>query len=1228
MLYNIEINTETDIAREDYKPTIIYNSNDHTASLLDRIMEKTPHYKIRHVDSSIAKLQRTFAFDGKSLRDALLEICKEVNALLIIHSGTDANGKIERAYSIYDLEDHCPNCGYRGKRENGKCPECGKSEWSSGYGEDTGIFISSENLADDITYETTKDSVKNCFRLVAGDSLMTSAVAAANPNGSGYLWYISDKVRGDMSPELRNRLKEYDDLYKAVQDSVLDAYYDSIDFELYLEHELLPDVDPPITSAANELKKLIAKISPVSVRTISSLSSTTATSYVAQAARAIVDPRYYVSTKDETLNGDTWSGSFIITRYSDDSDTATSANISVSLDENYENFIRIQIERILNSSEFEDLDIVSLFNKSGSAFVTAIKQYSLSMLKSFYDACQACLNVLVEHNSANESIWAQIYHDLYEPYYEKLGYLQYEISLRESEIETVQIAQAEVSDVITTTQNELDFEKFIGEELWLEFSAYRREDTYQNDNYISDGLDNADLVKNAREFLKIAQEDIEKSATLQHSITANLDNLLVMKEFKGITDNFELGNWLRIKVDDNIYVLRLIDYEIDFDNLETLSVEYSDVIESPSSANDIKSILNSASSMASSYSSVSRQAKHGEKSNRQLDSWVTDGLQATKIKFLSDADNQNITWDKNGMLFRKWDEITESYEDTQLRIINSTIAVTDDNWKTVKTAIGGFNYKDPVTGEIKYGYGINAELLIGRLILGEELGLYNESNSLTFDRNGLSITNGNNTFTVSPNGSDLLVVECGQGNKVMWIDENGGLHLKPTYFELTTGETLEGLSSRITQTAEAITAEVTRATEAEGTLSGKIELTAENLTTEFNKTIKTETDRATQVEKELSSSITQTAESLTSTFTAKITEESERAQGVEATLTSTITQTAEAITAEVTRATEAEGNLSSRVTQTANSISSEITRAKEAESTLSSQITQTVNAIRLSVSSKTSGDETETTLSITSGSASLNSVKITGTTAEQAAKISADAVKGITLTVSNSTTGASSTLTLKSGSTTLSSGKIEFTGLVTFSNLKDGKTEISGNNITTGTIAADRIDVSSLFITRVYVSTGSAASQKQVVIFANGSLNSSNLFLGGTDQSGYAGSSVVNTISLIAKSDVAIGRTYSSYSAPQKAEMLIFDTVNRKVYPYNSNYSWTLGTSNNPFSEIHTTVAYLGNNTTSAKVGFFGTTPHTKTTVSTISGTSSATTSTIATKVNDLINALKNYGLV
>ena len=476
----------------------------------------------------------------------------------------------------------------------------------------------------------------------------------------------------------------------------------------------------------------------------------------------------------------------------------------------------------------------------------------------------------------------------------------------------------------------------------------------------------------------------------------------------------------------------------------------------------------------------------------------------------------------------------------------------------------------------------------------------------------------------------------------------------------------EELSSRITQTADSITAEVTRATNAEAELSGKIELTAESLTTTFESKVKEETDRAEAAEKELSSTITQTAESLTSTFTATITETTEtltgkideeaaRAGKAEETLTSTISQTAEEIATEVSRATDAEGKLSSRITQTADSITAEVTRATNAESNLSTKITQTVNAIRLSVSSKESGDETETTVSITNGTTTLNSVKITGTTAKQAAAIiadsvkgitlsytsttsnnqttstltlkngsatlgtatvvgttatqaatiAADAVKGITLTVSNSTTGASSTLTLKSGSTTLSSGTIEFTGLVTFSNLTDGKTQISGNNITTGKISADRIDVSTLYVDRVY--SGTTAS-RQVVLQANGTTS---LIVGGN---GSSTTGNVTTTNLLASSTIVIGRYVSSYSNNQYN--LMFDVNNHVMYPNHTSpmYAWSLGSSQHWFNELYAVNVHLGNNTTAAKIGFFGATPQAKKTgISTLDG---------------LITALKGYGLI
>ena len=201
-LFGVEINTENDMVRGDYVPTIIYNADNPKGSLLNRIIaDKAPHYTIVHVDRSIANLNRilTFTFDDKSIYDALQEISKEINCLFVFGEGDGSdNSTIKRTISVYDLESTCNDCGYRGEYVD-TCPECGSNHVSNGYGKDTTIFISPENLADNITYSTDSGSVKNCFKLEAGDDLMTATIRNANPSGSDYIWYISNEVKKEMS---------------------------------------------------------------------------------------------------------------------------------------------------------------------------------------------------------------------------------------------------------------------------------------------------------------------------------------------------------------------------------------------------------------------------------------------------------------------------------------------------------------------------------------------------------------------------------------------------------------------------------------------------------------------------------------------------------------------------------------------------------------------------------------------------------------------------------------------------------------------------------------------------------------------------------------------------------------------------------------------------------------------------------------------------------------------
>jgi len=861
MLYNIEINTEDDIARDDYKVSVLYNVDDTEASILHRILkDKAPHYSIADVSPTIAKIQRSFSFDGISIYDAFQEIGEEVGCLFIFHSNSDENGKIQRTISVYDLQQYCNDCGYRGEFTD-KCPKCNSTSITNGYGEDTLIFVTSDELASGgIQLVTDVDSVKSCFKLEAGDDLMTSTVRNCNPNGTDYIWYFSDDIKEDMSDELVEKLESYDknyryysneyivnidqellDSYNALVNkykeynydlnyifppikgysSLMNAYYDTVDLALFLKSSLMPTYDE-YTSAediylideldnfltdesdnlltyrrgirektnAEEQASLltVSALSPVSVSNISIASAATIDSTVLSVAKIVVKSTYKVEVNASNIvdNGDTkiWTGSFIVTSYVDEEDRAISKTVSVVVNDNYENFVKQKIEKALSKGNTEDLSITGLFSKGIYSFRSDLKHYSLNSLLSFRDACQACIDILIEQGIGSDTN-SDLYKNLYSPYLEKLQAIEAEIKVREDEINSITGAYDSDGNLIskgiqnyidkyrTEIQKILNFEEYLGEELWLEFCSYRREDKYSNENYISNGLDNAELFKKALEFFEVAENEIYKSSELQHSISTTLNNLLAIPKFEPLVKMFKVGNWIRVQIDNKIYKLRLLEYGIDYSKFDSIPVEFSDVTKVKNGVTDVESILSQAANMATSYSTVKRQASQGEKSNATLNDIIESGLNVEDTKIIGTV-NQNQTWDKNGILCREYDPITETYSDEQLKIINSTIAITDDSWDTTKTAIGKYYYTDPTTKELKSVYGVNGETIVGRLLIGEQLNITNDKNSLQFTDDGLVIKNDVNTISINPNNESLFNITSDNGN-IFHLNDEGEL---------------------------------------------------------------------------------------------------------------------------------------------------------------------------------------------------------------------------------------------------------------------------------------------------------------------------------------------------------------------------------------------------------------------------------------------------------------------
>ncbi len=871
-LYNIEINTENDIARDDYAATVLFSPDNPNGSLLHRIMEKAPHYSVSHVDSTITNIQRTFSFDDLSVYDAFQQISEEIGCLFRFHSGTNPDGSIQRTISVHDLQSNClnPNCSHRGEF-TGKCPKCGSVNVLEGFGRDTTIFVTPDELADEIQLTTDNDSVKNCFKLEAGDELMTATVRNCNPNGSDYIWHISGDLRKIMSGGLVERLDSYDKKYRYYQtDYVVDlnqefsvksselanmpyeaskptnkaearilygpiiierpayewiykkkynpiaekygmetlpgyakgypalmtAYYNAVDLEYYLLSSMMPEAEIKETCAEKELDALMDYFKeggPVAVSDISIISPETAKSAIITMARTVVDSRYKIEANEgyELISGQIWQGGFTITRYSDETDSAsTQNNITIPLTDSKSDYIKQSIQKMLRKNHKDDMGISGLFQLDNDAFKTELEKYCLNRLTSFHDACESCINILIEEGTADKETWSDsegddnLYEALYLPYKEKLSLIKSEIQRRRLDIAIVKKMQEYISSKTKEIHSVLNFEEYLkenGEALWIEFCSYRREDKYSNSNYISDGLNNAEIFKKAMEFLEAANNELYKSAELQHSITASLKNLLAMEKFAPLVEYFQAGNWVRVQVDDTIYKLRLTDYEINYGELDKISVSFSDVMYAPNGVNMMENIIRRSEVMSKSYYSIQRQASQGSKGSSILQNWVDEGLHASNVKIMNDANNKTQTWDEHGMSFRQYDYADDTYRPTQMKITDSSILFTDDNWKSVKTAIGNIYYTDPASKKLVRSYGINGETIVGKLLLGEQLGINNKDGSLTFDNNGLVVKNNNNAFHVTPNDNILISLTTkknGTEERIFYVNSNGDLFIK------------------------------------------------------------------------------------------------------------------------------------------------------------------------------------------------------------------------------------------------------------------------------------------------------------------------------------------------------------------------------------------------------------------------------------------------------------------
>lgn len=283
-----------------------------------------------------------------------------------------------------------------------------------------------------------------------------------------------------------------------------------------------------------------------------------------------------------------------------------------------------------------------------------------------------------------------------------------------------------IQEQIQSIKNAVSFETYFTQEEYDELYNFIFEGNYQ-DEYITitDAMTYADRFEQMKTLYDRAMMQIEKISKPTQEFSIDLENFLFVKDFQEWSSQLETGCLINIELDyQDVAPLFLSAISVNYYD-KTLSFTFGnrfnkfdpkslfkdalgDIKKSANSINYIKDILYPISS-----------GKFNE-----MEEVINNSRTLTKNAALSST-NQEVIIDEFGYMGRRLlDDGT--YDNRQIKIIGNNILFTDDGWQTCKLAIGEIILEDGSTV-----YGVNAQTLIGNLIMGNSLKIYdNKGNEL------------------------------------------------------------------------------------------------------------------------------------------------------------------------------------------------------------------------------------------------------------------------------------------------------------------------------------------------------------------------------------------------------------------------------------------------------------------------------------------------------------------
>ena len=220
------------------------------------------------------------------------------------------------------------------------------------------------------------------------------------------------------------------------------------------------------------------------------------------------------------------------------------------------------------------------------------------------------------------------------------------------------------------------------------------------------------------ELKKYGEQLLATLASPSYEFSVESSNFLALDDFIQFKLGLELGKRAYLRMNDGrVLTPIVIGVEISYDDISSMKISFGDKYTTFDSAFKMVDLLEQSVSMGRSvdYSKYTWNDYVSSGDKDQISSFMNGALDVARNTIVASG-GQDVSWDAAGIHLRKANG-QGGYEPEQIRIMNRMIAFTDDDWATVRLALG--HYRDAASGIDSWG--VIADNIVGKMLAGQKL---------------------------------------------------------------------------------------------------------------------------------------------------------------------------------------------------------------------------------------------------------------------------------------------------------------------------------------------------------------------------------------------------------------------------------------------------------------------------------------------------------------------------